>query len=89
LLLQNSKGGRIPYCWHATNSRSKATPGTPDFWLGINGRSLWVEFKKDASCDLSPEQEEFRACCAYQGIEWHLVYSAAEAIRLVTEAAAV
>ena len=38
LSLQNSKGRKIPFCWHATNSRSKATPGTPDFWVGINGR---------------------------------------------------
>ena len=88
LLLQNSKGRKIPFSWHATHTRSKATPGTPDFWLGINGRSLWVEFKRDYSCKLSPSQEEFRFCCAYQGIEWHLVYSADEAIQLVTEAAA-
>jgi hypothetical protein len=89
LLLQNSKGRKIPFSWHATHTRSKATPGTPDFWLGINGRSLWVKFNRDCSCNLSPEQEEFRVCCACQGIEWHLVYSADEAIQLVTEAAAV
>jgi hypothetical protein len=83
LLLQNSKGRKIPFCWHATHTRSKATPGTPDFWVGINRHSMWIEFKRDYSCDLSPEQEEFRVCCACQGIEWHLVYSAAEAIQIV------
>jgi hypothetical protein len=87
LLLQNSKGRKIPFSWHATHTRSKATPGTPDFWLGINAHSMWIEFKRDCSCKLSPEQEEFRVCCAYQGIEWHLVYSAPQAIEIVEEAA--
>jgi hypothetical protein len=36
LLLQNSKGRKIPFSWHPTNARSKATPGTPDFFVGIN-----------------------------------------------------
>jgi len=27
LLLQNSEGRKIPFSWHATDSRSKATPG--------------------------------------------------------------
>jgi hypothetical protein len=86
LCLQNSNARRIPFVWHATHKPSKATPGTPDFWVGINGRSRWIEFKRDYSCELSPEQEEFRACCAYQAIEWHLVYSADEAIELVQKA---
>jgi hypothetical protein len=89
LLLQNSKGRKIPFSWHATHTRSKATPGTPDFWVGINGRSLWIEFKRDYSCKLSPEQEEFRVCCAYQNIEWHIVYSAHQAIQIVEKADAV
>jgi|SRR5215469_576905 len=86
LLLQNSKGRRIPFSWHATHTRSKATPGTPDFWVGINRRSMWIEFKKDYSCDLSDEQEEFRQCCEAQCVEMHVVYSAGEAIELVEEA---
>ena len=88
LLLQNSKGRKIPFTWHATNARSKATPGTPDFWVGINRHARWIEFKWDSSCELSPEQEEFRVCCAAQGIEWHLVYGAAEAIAFVEKAVA-
>lgn len=86
LLLQNSKGRKIPFSWHATNARSKATPGTPDFWVGVNWRGMWIEFKKDYSCDLSPEQEEFRLCCQAQGIEMHVVYSCSEAITLIEEA---
>lgn len=73
LLLQNSQGRKIPFSWHATHTRSKATPGTPDFYVGINGRSLWIEFKRDRSCRLTPEQNEFRVACEAQGIEWHLV----------------
>jgi hypothetical protein len=37
LLLQNGKGRKIPFSWHATNARSKATPGTPDFWSALTG----------------------------------------------------
>jgi hypothetical protein len=86
LLLQNSKGRKIPFSWHATNSRSKATPGTPDFWLGINGCSMWIEFKREHSCRLSPEQEEFRLACEVQRVEHYVVYSAHEAIETVEKA---
>jgi hypothetical protein len=86
LLLQNSKGRKIPFSWHATHTRSKATLGTPDFWLGINGRSMWVEFKRDSSCKLSPEQEEFRLACEAQHVEHYVVCSAHEAIQIVQKA---
>jgi hypothetical protein len=88
LSLQNSKGRKIPYVWHATNSRSKATPGTPDFWVGINGRGLWFEFKRDSSCRLTREQEEFRSACEAQRVEHYVVHSAAEAIDIVKTAGA-
>jgi hypothetical protein len=87
LLLQNSKGRKIPFSCHATHTRSKATPGTPDFWVGVNGHSMWIEFKRDHSCKLSPEQEEFRICCVCQWIECHLVYIAQQAIGIVERAA--
>jgi hypothetical protein len=48
---------------------------------------MWFEFKRDDSCKLTPEQEEFRLACEAQGIEWHRVYSAAEAIRVVQKPA--
>ena len=44
---------------------------------------MWIEFKRDDSCALTPEQEQFRLACEAQHIEWHLVYSAAEAIAIV------
>jgi hypothetical protein len=83
LLLQNSKGHKIPFCWHATHKPSKATPGTPGFWVGINGRGIWIEFKRDHSCHLTQEQEEFRLACVAQHIEHYVVYSADEAMRIV------
>jgi hypothetical protein len=83
LLLQNSQGRKIPFVWHATHTRSKATPGCPDFYVGVNGRSIWFEFKRDESCKLTPEQDEFRLACEAQRIEWHIVHSAAEAIEIV------
>lgn len=86
LLLQNSKGRKIVFSWHATHTRSKATPGTPDFFVGINRRAMWIEFKRDYSCELSPEQEEFRQQCEAQCIEMYVVYSCGEAIQLVEDA---
>jgi hypothetical protein len=83
LLLQNSQGRKIPFSWHATHTRSKATPGTPDFWVGVCGRGIWFGFKKDQTCRLSDEQEQFRLACAAQGIEHHVVHSAAQAIEIV------
>jgi hypothetical protein len=61
--------------------------GCPDFWVGINGHSIWIEFKKDRSCRLTAEQEEFRDACEVQRIEHHVVYSAAEAIEIVEQRA--
>jgi hypothetical protein len=88
LLLQNGEGRRIPFCWHVTHTRSKASPGTPDFWIGVAGRGLWFEFKRDDSCKLTPEQKEFRDCCVCQGIEWYLVHSTQQAIEIVQKAGA-
>jgi hypothetical protein len=89
LQLQNSKGRKIPFCWHVTHTRSKATPGTPDFFVGVAGRGLWFEFKRNDTCKLTPEQEEFRSACETQRIEWHLVHTAQQAIDIVEQAAAV
>jgi hypothetical protein len=88
LSLQNSKGHKIPYVWHATHTRSKATPGTPDFWVGINTRGIWFEFKRDSSCRLTREQEEFRSACEAQRVEHHVVHSSQQAIELVEKAEA-
>jgi hypothetical protein len=89
LSLQNSKGRKIPFCWHATNNRSKATPGTPDFWVGINGHAMWFEFKRDQTCKSRPEQEEFRSGCEVQHVEHYVVYSSQQAIGIVETAAPV
>lgn len=83
LLLQNNKGRKIPWVWHATHKPSKATVGCPDFYVGINAHSMRIEFKRDNSCKLAPEQEEFRLACEAQHVEHHVVYSAQEAIELV------
>lgn len=85
LLLQNSNGKMIPWCWHATHKASTASPGVPDFWIGVNSHGLWLEFKRDYGCPLSDEQELFRKRCEMQGIEMRVVYSAFEAIKLVQE----
>ena len=85
LLLQNGQGRKIPFCWHATHTRSKASIGAPDFFVGINGHAMWFEFKVGSN-KLTPEQEEFRQGCVCQGIEWHLVYSAQEAIEILQKA---
>jgi hypothetical protein len=73
----------IPFVWHATHSRSKATPGTPDFFVGVSGHAMWIEFKRDRSCHLTQEQEAFRLASEAQHIEHYVVYSAGEAIELI------
>jgi hypothetical protein len=85
LLLQRSKGRKIPFCWHATNARSKATPGTPDFGVGCFRSWVWLEFKRDASCELSDEQEEFKRDCEFRNIPYFIVFNSMEAIKLVEE----
>jgi hypothetical protein len=72
-----------PFSWHATHTRSKATPGTPDFWVGVAGVGLWIEFKRDHAAKLSAAQEEFGRQLEEQGMRLYVVYSAAEAIALV------
>lgn len=86
LLLWNSEGRKIPFIWHSTAHRSKATPGTPDFLVGIAGQWLAIEFKRDYSCQLSAEQQTFCENCLAQGLAYHVVYSAAEAAKLIAEA---
>lgn len=85
LLFQRSNGRRFPFCWHSTKQRSTASPGTPDFWVGVNGTGVWLEFKRDYSCDLTKEQEEFRLECQEQHIPFHVVYSAFDAIKIIEE----
>src|SRR5260370_42598395 len=57
-----------PVVWHATNARTKSTPGTPDFILAVNRVTLWLEFKRDYSCQLSTDQEEFARLLKAQGV---------------------
>jgi hypothetical protein len=70
--------------WHSTAHRSKATPGAPDFALTVNSKPLAIEFKRDYSCKLSKDQEEWRALHERNGGIYRVVYSAHEAIA-VTE----
>jgi hypothetical protein len=67
----------------------KTTPGCFDFWIGVSLVSIWVEFKKDPTCKLSEEQQEFRRKCEKRGIPTYIVHSAAEAIEIMKQAAAV
>ena len=83
---KNQKGAKIPWFWHAMHKATKATPGTPDFWVGINSRSVFFEFKRDYSCELTPPQETFRLYCEAQNIEHYVVYSAFAAIKIVEDA---
>lgn len=73
----------LPFSWHKTNARSTATPGTPDFWAGVNRMGLWIEFKRDYSCKLSADQEDFARKLEKEGMKLFVVYSAAEAMELV------
>ena len=85
LLLQRSKGRKLPFVWHAMHKPSTASPGCPDFGVGCWQGWLWIEFKRDYSCTLSGEQQEFFNDCKDRGIDCYLVYSADEAIKVVNE----
>lgn len=70
-----------PCVWHSTAHRSKASLGCPDFVVGVKGVTLWIEFKR-APNPMTEDQKKFRDLLVGQGIDYHLVYSAQEAIAL-------
>jgi hypothetical protein len=71
--------------WHSTHKRSTGTVGAPDFSIWVNRKSLCIEFKRPG-CNLSPDQEAWRATHEGQGCVYYVVYSALEAIQLCVEA---
>jgi hypothetical protein len=70
--------------WHSTGHRSKASLGCPDFIVGVNGSTLWIEFKR-APLRLSEDQKIFRDTLEKQNIRYYIVYTAGEAIKLVEQ----
>jgi hypothetical protein len=74
----------LPFVWHATHKPSKATPGTPDFWVGINRIGIWIEFKR-VGADLSKDQKEFKRKLEVQGLVLYVVYSSGEGIALLQQ----
>lgn len=83
-LLELQETYDIPFVWHAMHKPSRASPGTPDFWVGV-GHGIWIEFKADYGCELSGHQELFRRRCEKRNIEMYVVYSASSAKKLVQE----
>jgi hypothetical protein len=83
LLLQRSKGRKLPFVWHATHTRSKATPGTPDFLVGTWGGWICIEFKRDYTNKLSGDQQEFQIDCDSRGLPFYIAYNEDEAIKFV------
>lgn len=83
LFAQDLLRRRLPKVWHKTNQASRATPGAPDFIVGVGGVTLWIEFKKPGTGRFSKEQLEFQGLLAEQKIKLHVVFSAAEAIALI------
>jgi len=67
--------------WHSTKARSRASVGCPDFVVGVNGVTLWIEFKR-APNKLSEDQRKFKELLEGQNIIYYIVYSAGEAITL-------
>lgn len=70
--------------WHSTAHRSKASIGCPDFLIGVNRVTLWIEFKR-APNKLSEDQRMFKETLEDQGIPYYIVYSSGEAITLVEQ----
>jgi hypothetical protein len=72
-----------PFVWHGTHKRSTGTVGCPDFIVGINGSVVYIEFKRDYTCKLSSDQEDFGHKLEAQGLRLYVVYSSLEAIELL------
>jgi hypothetical protein len=72
----------LPFVWHRTDRKSAATLGTPDFIVGLDGQTLWIEFKAPGGI-LSLEQTKFRERLAEQQITLHICRGAAQAIALL------
>ena len=75
---------KYPFVWHATHKRSTANVGCPDFIVGVNKKTLWIEFKR-AGEDLTPDQEAFHGRLHEVGITLYVCFSAAEAIALTRQ----
>jgi hypothetical protein len=72
----------LPFCWHRTDKRSRATLGCPDFIVGCAGKTVWIEFKVEGGT-LSDEQTKFSTCLSRQRLQLHICHGAAEAIKLI------
>ena len=72
----------LPYCWHSTHRRSTANKGVSDFWVGKNGKSIWLEFKS-SPVRLSVEQVAFQERLSQQSLTWCVVFNAKEAIQII------
>ena len=73
----------LPFYWHRTDKPTGANAGVPDFIVGVNGVTLWIEFKAEGSGRMGPAQARFQELLARQKIKYHLVFSAKEAIELL------
>jgi len=77
---------RLPFVWHGTHKRSSANLGVPDFVVGVAGQVLFIEFKRDYSAELSADQQAWADLALAQRLTYKIVYSCADAIRLVEDA---
>ena len=73
----------LPFYYHRSDKPTGAVLGVPDFIVGVNGATAWIEFKAPGR-KLRPEQERFAELLARQRIKHHVVFSAQEAIELLT-----
>lgn len=72
----------IPYEWHRTDKATRSTVGCPDFIFGINGVTVWMEFKALGGT-MSDEQLAFAEKLRKQNQRFHLVFSCKEAIEIL------
>jgi VRR-NUC domain len=73
----------LPYSHSRTDVRATIQPGLPDFLVAVAGELICIEFKTEGG-KLSLEQETWRLRFEAQGIEYHVLTLALEAIGLIT-----
>jgi hypothetical protein len=82
IFLSELQRRELPFYYHRSDTATGATLGCPDFIVGVNAVTLWIEFKSPGG-RLSEHQERFGNMLATQHIRHHIVFSAEEAITLL------
>lgn len=84
LLRQRKERGELLYDWSATHKANTNMPGRADFWIAARNSFLQIEFKR-IDGKLSAGQKREKDCSEAAGVDYHVVFFAEEAYRLLLQ----